>query len=788
MSELRGRTEEANAPAVTWLRKVTAGVQVRVLAETFPYSKSVWSEYRNGAKLIPEQLLNDVVDTLVSDTEMRERQRAEGRRLLEAAQKAVRRPAARPAPQASPGIPDRPSMPAGVGEVLLRLDDARLQQIEAMRKLADSEKRCSQLQEMVSVLQNQCAQLTEERDHARLEAHGAHELQAALEQSEMYREQAEGQLRHARKATEQAFELRLAAEANVARVQADARRTTGAAQGAGRLLPQPAGVGLDLPPLERIGEVLQAVQDQLVEQDEGLDELRSHLGVGGPVVADAAAPHVITGQVVARQDDLTVDSGIVHADPGDNRDNAVTSTDIATSTGRSVVVQTLSTALSPADLGRAVGMLRVRAGIEGWPVERMNAQADGGRLSSESRQVDNSVDGWLDGSQFPKLYWALDALIDALGATDGEKAAFFSSYVRIARRESEAFKEAYPRIERQGDESFESASRRVTEAEARARQEAAQHGRSPLAPNAIRIEAERNAPSLDDEQPHVAEPALSGSAPELSESPAPSSATGTQPDDENVSPGVSVVPGPPVNDVDDVDDVADALRGPDNFPAPPTPLTIALAGASDARQFGAQIEALRQRAGVGRADWSHARLASEVSQGFATRKARRAVKQWLAGKVLPSWSRLRPLLIAMGAGKGELAAFEEALRRVSHTATVMADPAEMMRRRSRRSDLIWLTALTCTAVFATAAATGILLSATYSADPVQPLWKPLIAILLNAVLAVGARTVLHRLYDRWVPGLVLLGWLLTLLTGYALPLLTDHDYGGRALADFIGFL
>ncbi|MFB7239800.1 hypothetical protein ACFCXK_34075 [Streptomyces sp. NPDC056269] len=97
---------------------------------------------------------------------------------------------------------------------------------------------------------------------------------------------------------------------------------------------------------------------------------------------------------------------------------------------------------------------------------------------------------------------------------------------------------------------------------------------------------------------------------------------------------------------------------------------IALAGASDAKQFGEQIEALRQHAGVGWADWSHARLASEVSQGFATRKARRVVKQWLSGKVLPSWSRLRPLLIAMGATRGELTAFEEALKRVSQTAAV----------------------------------------------------------------------------------------------------------------------
>ncbi|OKJ48634.1 hypothetical protein AMK27_38360 [Streptomyces sp. CB02009] len=681
------------------------------------------------------------------------------------------------------------SMPAGVGEVLLRLDDARLQQIEAMRKLADSEKRCTQLQEMVSVLQNQCAQLTEERDHARLEAHGAHELQAALEQSEKYREQAEGQLRHARKATEQAFELRLAAEANVARAQADARRTTGAAQGAGGRLPQPAGIGLDLPPFERIGEVLQAVQDQLAEQDEGLDELRSHLGVGGQrVVADSASPQVISGEVVARHDGpRPADSGLVHAGPGDNADNTVTSTGIAPAAGPSVVVQALSKALSPADLGRAVGVLRARAGVEEWPVQRMNAQANTGRLSDEARHTDNSVDEWLSGSHFPRLYLALDALINALGATEPEKAAFYDAYARIARRESDAFKEAYPRIERLGDESFECASRRVTQAEARAREEAAQHEISAPGRNVVRIEAERTVLSLDGERPHAVTPAPSDADMEPSEgpAPAPSSATGTLPYAENAAPEVRVVPGPPTSDAGTG---GDAPPSPVIRPEPPTPLMIALAGASDAKQFGEQIEALRQRAGVGWADWSHARLASEVSQGFATRKARRVVKQWLAGRVLPSWSRLRPLLIAMGATKGELTAFEEALKRVSHTAAVMADPAEMLRRRTRRSDLIWMTTVTCLAVFAAAAETGIVLSATYSADPTTPLWKPLTLILVNAVLAMAARTVLQRLYDRWVPGLVLLGWLLTLLTGYVLPLLTDHDYGGRALADSIGFL
>ncbi|MFD0141493.1 MULTISPECIES: hypothetical protein [unclassified Streptomyces] len=81
-----------------------------------------------------------------------------------------------------------------------------------------------------------------------------------------------------------------------------------------------------------------------------------------------------------------------------------------------------------------------------------------------------------------------------------------------------------------------------------------------------------------------------------------------------------------------------------------------------------------------------------------------------------------------------------------------------------------------------------MLSTTYAADPVQPLWEPLTVILFSAAVAFGTRTILHRLHDPWVPGLVLLGRLLILLTGYALPLLTDHDYGGRAIADAIGFV
>ncbi|MEV7376468.1 hypothetical protein AB0O51_36985 [Streptomyces sp. NPDC090301] len=337
MSELRGRSEEANALAV-WLRKVTADVSVRVLAETFPYSKSVWSEYRNGAKLIPMQLLNDVVDTLVSD-EVRESQRADGLRLLEAAQKAARRNASRQVPRVSPDLPDRASMLAGVSEILLRLDDARRQQIQVMRQLADSEQRCRQLQEMVSVLHLEYAQLTAERGHARVEAYG---LEAALEQ-------AQGLLRHARRAAEQAFELRLAAEARVARVQADARRAT----------------GIDLSPLERLDEVLQAAQDQLAEEDHRLNALRSDLGLSGQPAAESAASQVITGQVLARYDGPHhQDSESVHGDPEKLADNTVTSMDAVPLTRLSMIVRTMSKALSPASLRRAVRDLWGRAGFD----------------------------------------------------------------------------------------------------------------------------------------------------------------------------------------------------------------------------------------------------------------------------------------------------------------------------------------------------------------------------------------------------------------------------------------
>ncbi|MFD8380719.1 hypothetical protein ACFV2X_19575 [Streptomyces sp. NPDC059679] len=48
----KGSAEEANALA-GFLRELTAGMTVRELAERYRTSKTIWGEYRSGAKMIP---------------------------------------------------------------------------------------------------------------------------------------------------------------------------------------------------------------------------------------------------------------------------------------------------------------------------------------------------------------------------------------------------------------------------------------------------------------------------------------------------------------------------------------------------------------------------------------------------------------------------------------------------------------------------------------------------------------------------------------------------------------
>ena len=275
LSSLRGRTEQANALG-GWLRQVTRGVPVRQLEGDFPYSKTTWSEFRSGSKLIPQELLDQVVARYIPEPAMRERHLAEGRRLLAQAQEADR---ASEKEAVEVPVVARPRRGDPVAEALLRLDDAWQRQIEAMQKLATSERRCAELQNMVVMLGQRCSVLEEERDRAR--EHARAELEQELQLSVEYRRQADEDLEHARRAQQEAFALRLAVEEQVAREQAAVQRQVDGAPAAQPQYVPDVGEApeLHLPPLEAIGDVLRAAQKQLEEQDQDLDELRHQIGL-----------------------------------------------------------------------------------------------------------------------------------------------------------------------------------------------------------------------------------------------------------------------------------------------------------------------------------------------------------------------------------------------------------------------------------------------------------------------------------------------------------------------------
>ncbi|MBT2446960.1 SUKH-4 family immunity protein [Streptomyces sp. ISL-43] len=286
--ELRGRTAQANALA-EWLRTVIGHVPVRELEAALYVGKSSWGAYRSGSTLITEKLLTEVVDRYIPDSAMRERQRAEGLRLLAEAEEAGRT-FKDGGPQAALVVRPRHREPLAVA--LLRLDDARLLQMEAMRKRADSEKQCTLLGSTVKVLQDRCLVLERERDRA-LEDRA--KLQRELDLSLEYRRQAGEQLEHARHARSAAERLALTADEHVMRerfaVERQAAVATPAEEPAdgGR---DAAGEDLGLAPLDQIEAVLRASREQLEEQDEELDDLRGRMGDEPAESADEPPPIV----------------------------------------------------------------------------------------------------------------------------------------------------------------------------------------------------------------------------------------------------------------------------------------------------------------------------------------------------------------------------------------------------------------------------------------------------------------------------------------------------------------
>ncbi|NDU72247.1 hypothetical protein GWI34_06360 [Actinomadura sp. DSM 109109] len=152
--QLRAETEEA-AALVEFLRKVTAGVTVREVAERVPrYKRTQWARFLNGSELIPRYLLEQLVEELVREPRLRKVRLEQGLKLLEAAERA----AAGRLSAAEMRLPER--------ELRRRLDEAQRGMIEAQRQLLDMTRLVSGLVVLTASLQRRCAELERRRPPA----------------------------------------------------------------------------------------------------------------------------------------------------------------------------------------------------------------------------------------------------------------------------------------------------------------------------------------------------------------------------------------------------------------------------------------------------------------------------------------------------------------------------------------------------------------------------------------------------------------------------------------------
>jgi hypothetical protein len=448
LGALKGRTDQANEFA-RWLRRITTGVTVRALEEAFPYGKSSWSGFRDGSRLPPADLVAQVAARFLREPAMRKRQLEHGLVLLAAAEQAAK---ALPEEVAYPGAAlsamlatQRRLDPMALA--LLRLDDARLRQIEAMQRFAASERRREELEAMVSVLEQRITILESERDQAREDTRT--ELQRELRMSLEYRNQADEKLKHARRAEERARQLRLAAEKQVARERVELLRVDRDTAADTVSPPPPEGSvaeDLQLPPLHRIRELLEVAQEQLDAQDDELDDLGEQLGAQAPPHADddPAAARIVWGQVI----DATDPSGDVQKGPLDNPGKPLASMD-----GPQAMKEIGAAAPSAAHPAFAVGGLRAPSGELVLGLSAVSTpDALALKLSQLLRRAGvqsvrqltaalpadmkddvflAAVSGWIDGEDLPDTWPHLEALVRLMEATDDELTAFRQAYDRI---------------------------------------------------------------------------------------------------------------------------------------------------------------------------------------------------------------------------------------------------------------------------------------------------------------------------------------------------------------------
>ncbi|WP_432164198.1 hypothetical protein [Streptomyces tendae] len=272
--ELKGETPQANDLA-QWLRALTRGVSQRDLAKLLHIGKTLCSEYLNGSKLIPEDMINRLVDAYVTDNRLREQRKTAGH---------LRRQRAVEAAQGKPSAPPPAQRARTPAELQLRLDDARRGELAAQEKAFQAVRLVDLLLNLVASLQERCARLEAERERAASLVRG--ELQHELEQSEMRLQSARTLLEEARREREQAEEIRLAAHRMVERerqaVKDAEEEPHPAADAEDAVEPSARALRLEdlgLAALHDVDRVLDASSAQLAAQAQELDALGEHVGL-----------------------------------------------------------------------------------------------------------------------------------------------------------------------------------------------------------------------------------------------------------------------------------------------------------------------------------------------------------------------------------------------------------------------------------------------------------------------------------------------------------------------------
>ncbi|MFF2722080.1 hypothetical protein [Streptomyces sp. NPDC058011] len=327
-----GGTTEAEELA-QWLRKLTAGMSVRDLADRFDYGRTQWNEFRQGRKLIPSWLVDNLVNELLPG-HAQSLQRKRGKELLAAAEKAAANRQIVPAAAHASG---------GAVELELRLDEARKGQLQAQGALLGTTQLIHMLLQMVGSLQQRCTVLQNERDHARLRptVEDPSVIEHELRQSQQRLEEANSRLERARHERDEAEELRIVAQQIAEeRLQALERlRRQRDTEQPGRS-DSPTGPGesaaLDaeetalggMPQLWEYDHALAAADRQLDAHDAQMSALREQMGIDPPG-AEPPRFDVVIGEVLASQDsppqhseeNLLTSENVVRGTAADNADN-----------------------------------------------------------------------------------------------------------------------------------------------------------------------------------------------------------------------------------------------------------------------------------------------------------------------------------------------------------------------------------------------------------------------------------------------------------------------------------